>query len=248
MVSAVQLPLSPGAFLPPAVLGALPGSGGVKPCLNQVITFMTHQMHPCALEMAEQLAPSAEGVWGFMEEFVAAKIYGLPSGKEHTLLPGCRCLRSTLQKGLHVFLQTGDRALPAAATSQRWGIGACGAALLCLTGSRHVFMTLCKRELAMRVSVQYGGVCIQERRCQTAVTPACTQAGKGRQCQSLSVSFLLCLLNYSALLGRKHWDPNSYTMHKLRRGSMLAGLLPEPEVIGKGLSPHALSLAISRFG
>lgn len=58
------------------------------------------------------------------------------------------------------------------------------------------------------VSVRYGGVCIQERQPQAAVTPACTWAGKGRRCQSLSSSRVLWLLNYSALLGQKQ-DPGT---------------------------------------
>lgn len=110
-----------------------------------------------------------------MEELVAAKIHGVPSGREHTPLPGCCCLPSALQKGLCEFLRTGDWVLPAAAYLSA----------------------------GVMVPVWYGGVCIQERQRQAAMTPACTQAGRGRRCWSLSSSLALWLLDYSALLGQE---------------------------------------------
>lgn len=79
----------------------------------------------------------------------------------------------------------------------------------------------------------------------------CLPSGRARQAMPEPVSQLPALaaeLQRSARTETGSRDPDSHTMHELWGGSMLAGLLPEPEAIGKGLSPHALSLAGSHFG
>lgn len=79
----------------------------------------------------------------------------------------------------------------------------------------------------------------------------CLHSGRERQAMTEPVSQLPALaaeLQPSARTETGSRDPDSHTVHELRRRSVLAGLLPEPEAIGKGRSPHALSLAGSRFG
>lgn len=79
----------------------------------------------------------------------------------------------------------------------------------------------------------------------------CLHLGRERQAVPEPVSQLPALaaeLQRSARTETGSRDPDSHTIHELQRGSMFAGFLPEPEAIGKGLSPHALLLAGSRFG
>lgn len=111
---------------------------------------------------------------------VGAKIRGVPSGKEHTLLPGHCCLQAVCVPG--------NWALPGAATSQHWDGDAQGA--------------WCKREGPWVVRWD------SHPWAPDSSNP-CLNLGRERQAMpELSLSFLLWLLNCSALLGRKQ-DPGS---------------------------------------
>jgi len=204
---------------------ASPGSGRAKQRPNQVIMFMTCQTHPCALETTGQLAPGV-GVHGGVP---GCKIYGVPSGKEHTLLPGHRCLRSALQKGLCVFCGPGTGVFqqPHLGTGAMVPVGQEGA---CKEGPSAVWWGL-----------HPGGSVSASR-------DPCLPSGRERQAMAEPVSQLPALaveLQRSAGTETGSRDPGSHTVCELWRGSLLAGLLPE--LIGKGHSSHALSLTGSHF-
>lgn len=209
---------------------------------------MTCQMHPCALEMAGQLVPErGVGVHGGVR---GCKIYGVPSGKEHTLLswlplsavhPAKRFACVPVNQG------PGSSSGSHISALGRW----------CLRDSTAPSRA---REAPLSGTLQEGackeGPCVVWWGLHPGASASdsgdpCLHSGRERQAMPEPVSQLPALaaeLQRSARTETGSRDPNFHTVHELQRGSMLAELLPEPEVTGKGLSPHALSLASSRFG